>query len=94
MVENKDVVQRVQVKFNEIMEEARKQKPSVIGEDLMEEVVNGLKKKKAKDNEGWKNEMIIDGGKEMVASLTKMTNTVMEQYEIPEPWEHMNKKHS
>ena len=92
LVENKDVVQRVQVKFNEIMEKARKQKPSVIGEDLMEEVVNGLKKKKAKDNEGWKNEMIIDGGKEMVASLTKMTNTVMEQYEIPEPWEHMTIK--
>ena len=89
MVENVNTVKRVNGKFDEIMEKASKQEPKVIDDEIMEEVVNGLKKKKAKDNDGWKNEMIKDGGKEMVASLTKMTNVVMEKYEIPEPWMHM-----
>ena len=92
MDENEDVVKEVNKKFDRIMKTAYEQEPITITEEMMEEIVNGLKKKKARDNEGWNNEMLIDGGKEMVVSLTKMVNEVIKKYEIPIPWLHMTIK--
>lgn len=87
--ENRQTVEKVEKKFAEIMTRAAEQDPLEISEEVVERKVKGLKKRKARDNEGWNNEMIIYGGKEMVKSVTKMANTVMCKYEIPTPWLHM-----
>ena len=87
--ENADVVGKVEEKFNKIMETAQKQTPMQITEETVRNVLSTLKRKKARDNEGWNNEMLLDGGDEMVKSLVEMTNQFMKEYEIPEPWDHM-----
>jgi hypothetical protein len=87
--ENRQTVEKVEKKFAEIMTRAAEQDPAEISEEVVERKVKGLKKRKARDNEGGNNEMIIYGGKEMVKSVTKMANTVMCKYEIPTPWLYM-----
>ena len=59
---------------------------------IIKGIIDGLKKRKARDNEEWNNEMLIDGGDEMVLSLVKMFNAVMKEYVVPEPWENMTVK--
>ena len=61
-------------------------------EEQVKEVVNKLKKKKAKDATSWKNEFIIDGGEEMIYSLKNITNQVDKQKKIPHDWEKMDIK--
>ena len=87
--ENKVTVNKVEEKFTEIMQKAMEQDPLEISEEVVEKIVSGLKKRKAHDMEGWNNEMIINGGKEMITSLAKMVNTVMGKYEVPMPWLYM-----
>ena len=87
--ENRETVEKVEKKFEEIMKRAAEQDPITISEETVERTVQGLKKRKARDNEGWNNEMMINGGKEMIKSLTKMVNIVMCKYEVPIPWLHM-----
>lgn len=36
--------------------------------------IKKLKRKKAPDVDGWKNEMILDGGEDMVEAITMMFN--------------------
>ena len=45
-----------------------------------------MKKKKAEDIEGWRNEIIIHGGEEMIKSLILMCNRILEDDEIPIEW--------
>ena len=52
MEENKDAVTKVNTKFDKIMQAAYEQEPITITEETMERIVNGLKKRKARDNEG------------------------------------------
>ena len=40
----------------------------------IEEAIKELKKKKSKDEWGWNNEIVIEGGKEMNVSLIKLFN--------------------
>ena len=61
--ENEEVVRKVEEKFAQIMKRAEEQEPKVIDEKIVENVIASLKRKKAKDIEGWNNEMVIDGGK-------------------------------
>ena len=87
--ENKEIVQKVEDKFNKIMKKASEQEPIQVDRDVIEKVVTGLKKKKARDVEGWNNEMMIHGGEEMILSLMGMVNMVMRKYEIPNQWFYM-----
>ena len=86
------IVKAVEEKFNRIMEEGRKQKPKKTDKDTVTCIVKGLKRKKARDNDGWNNEVMIDGGDEMVDSLVKMTDMVQEKAEIPKAWKEMTIK--
>ena len=52
----------------------------------VEMICKKLKKKKAQDAEGWKNELMIHGGSEMIISLTIMCNKVLREEDIPEEW--------
>ena len=48
------------------------QEPLEITKDLVEIAIKKLKRKKAADEEKWTNEMIVEGGDEMVNSITYM----------------------
>ena len=87
--ENKETVQKVEEKFNKIMKKASEQEPIDVEREVIEKVVTGLKKKKARDVEGWNNEMMIYGGEEMILSLLSMINMVMRRYDLPNQWLHM-----
>jgi len=50
-----------------------------------------LKRGKAKDNEGWSNEMVIEGKEEMVKSL-EIFNMIMKEGEIPRQWQNVKIK--
>ena len=89
---NRDVVKIVEKKFDKIMAEGCKQTPKKTDIEMVSKVVNGLKRRKAQDDEGWNNEMMMDGGTEMVESLTKMADAIQQREEIPNPWNHMTIK--
>ena len=51
-----------------------------------------LKIKKARDEDGWSNEMIKYGGQEMCKSLKIMMNRILKEEIIPEQWKKMRLK--
>eukprot|EP00794_Sanderia_malayensis_P004142 gene4142-4695_t len=60
-----------------------------------EEVVAGikqLKKKKAADMDGIKNEILIYGGADMENSITALLNRILKEKEIPSSWQQMKIK--
>lgn len=67
-----------------------KQKEITI-EDL-EVAKKQLKKKKAKDRDGWNNELIIEGGKEMDASIVNILNQIQQEKSIVKEWTEMTIK--
>ena len=87
--ENQEAVQKVEKKFKRIMEESLRQPPIKTDTELVENVVRGLKRGKARDCEDWNNEMIVDGGDEMVKSLVKLADMVKGNLEIPTQWKFM-----
>ena len=91
--ENKEVVTQVDKKFAEILRKAKEQIPKKTDQEMMEKIVSGLKKGKARDSEDWNNEMIINGGNEMVRSLVLMADEVKEKLEIPKQWQSMKSAH-
>ena len=58
----------------------------------VQQTIKKLKSKKAPDEEGWGNELIKMGGKEMVISIWMMFNRVLKDGIIPEQWEAMKIK--
>ena len=89
MPENKEVVQNVELKFRKMMDEAMKQKPLKTEEVLVTKTIKDIKKGKARDSQDWNNEMMKDGGAEMIKSIAKMADKVKERYEVPEQWNLM-----
>ena len=64
-------------------------KPRKSSNKEVEEVVNKLDTRKAKDSDNWSNEIIVEGGNEMVNSLVKIFNAVDESMCIPDEWKKM-----
>ena len=81
--------QEVQKELGCIQEVAKKQEPLKIEKEDVEEVICKLKKKKAEDYSGWKNELMIFGGDEMTKSLVMMYNNITEQLTIPNQWNNV-----
>ena len=90
--ENKDTVQKVEREFKDIIDRGKKQKPKKTNPEVVGTVVKELKRKKARDTYGWNNEMIMDGGLEMVESIRKMADVIQEKGETPNPWNYMTIK--
>ena len=55
-------------------------------EDEIRKAMNNMKRKKCPDPEGWKNEIIIDGGEPMVKCLSLMLKKIGEEKKIPSQW--------
>ena len=68
---------------------ASSQAPRITTMKEIEDVVNKLNPKKAKDSSSWKNSLIKEGGKEMNISLKNIVNEVDRQRKIPNEWEIM-----
>ena len=82
-------VKRVNEMFGKIMERGKKQEKQNITNDDIKEALSKLKKKKCKDSEGWNNEIMLEGGEEMISSLRKMTDQILTAESIPTQWQLM-----
>mgnify|MGYP001800575693 CR=1 FL=1 len=69
-----------------IEKKGKQQQPINIEEEDIEKVIKTLKRRKAGDQEGWRNEMLICGGKEMVRSLAILFNRISKEMELPTQW--------
>ena len=71
---------------------AENQEPLEITKDLVEIAIKILKRRKAADEEKWTNEMILEGGDEMVNSITYMFREISVTQQIPNQWKTMRIK--
>ena len=90
--ENMKIKEAVERKVEGIMERAKQQGAMRVTTEVVRKVVRNLKKRKAGDIEGWKNEMISGGGEEMVKTLTGLFNKILTEMETPRQWEEMRIK--
>ena len=88
-IEEERAEEEVNKIFNGIMKLAEQQKPMKVSDEEVECVVKSLKRRKAADREGWRNEDVLEGGEEMKKSITKLTNQILESYSIPAQWNNM-----
>ncbi len=87
--EEKEVEELVEIQWKAMKAIADGQKPRVTTIEEVEAVVKNLDPKKAKDASSWKNNIIKEGGKEMIESLQKICNQIDSQKKIPKEWERM-----
>ena len=84
-----DREKEVEELFQKVMEAGKLQRPIKVDDSDVREAIGNLKKKKAKDIQGWRNEIVIEGGEEMVISIKKMCNEIITKEELPIDWEEM-----
>ena len=63
--------------------------PRITSYEEVEKVVKELNPRKAQDQCRWKNNMMKEGGEEMIKSLVKISNQVDKQKTIPLEWQRM-----
>ena len=71
---------------------AKKQPPRITSREEVQDIVKKLDPKKAKDEDSWKNDIIKEGGEEMISSITNIVNAVDSQRVIPHEWQRMQIK--
>ena len=71
---------------------AKDQEPLKFEDEDIKKGIKLLKRRKAADCQGWKNEMIIHGGREMERSIKKMFNRILQENRVPKEWESMKIK--
>ena len=67
-------------------------KQEEVEEEEVNKIIKKLKRRKAKDSQEWKNEMIICGGEEMSKSIVKVFNNIQKEKKTPAEWEEMRIK--
>ena len=72
--------------FRNIMKLAKEQIPVLTRAQEVEEAVHELRTGKCKDESGWCNEMILNGGPEMIKSLLKLFNMMELEKTVPSQW--------
>ena len=84
--------EEVEKTFTMIESVAETQEGMIVEEETVRKVIAKLKRGKAGDTQGWTNEMLMEGGDEMVKSVTLMFNVINTHCNIPEEWEVMKIK--
>ena len=56
-------------------------------DEEIEEAIKKLKRKKAADEEGWKSEIILDGGSDLKSSFKLMMKELLKNKVVPKEWE-------
>ena len=87
--------QRCEGKYGEEIEEnvervyksmelvAEREESEPIEEELVRKIIGQLKKKKSSDRDGWRNELVKQGGEEMIRSMTIISDNVIGAMNIP-----------
>ena len=88
----KKAEEEVEKTFTMIERVAETQEGMIVEEETVRKVIAKLKRGKAGDTQGWTNEMLMEGGDEMVKSVTLMFNVINTHCNIPEEWEVMKIK--
>ena len=88
-METEKIVEEV-INQIEAISEIREQQE--VGINEVQSVTKKLKKRKATDCDGWKNEMLMYGGNEMVKSLVKIFNNIQKSKKLPDEWSEMRIK--
>ena len=68
------------------------EKKKLIEEEEAGKVIDSLKLKKSKDEQGWQNENVIYGGRVVKENLVKIFNQVIMQNKTPKQWSKMRIK--
>ncbi len=87
-----EIERSVDGRFKSIKMIADMQRPVEITEEHIRNTIKTLKRKKASDIQKWTNEMILEGGEEMLKSVTLMFNAITQQQKIPAQWTNMKIK--
>ena len=90
-IDEKNAEADIAEKFENIMREAKCQPPLAITEEEVEKEIKKLKRKKASDEEGWRNEMLQYGGYEMNKSIWHIIEELQKEG-VPTEWEWMKIK--
>ena len=90
--ECKRAERKVEEKINNIRNIAKTQDPLKVTPEEVRKVVNELKRKKAPDTEGFRNEYVKGGGEEMIVSLVVLFNAILKELSAPEQWEKVKVK--
>jgi hypothetical protein len=90
-VKASDEIERRQEKvietvFKERMDQAKDQDVTYTTDSEIKTGIKLLKRKKCKDGSGWNNEIILNGGEEMIKSLRKIFNEIERQRMVPTQW--------
>ncbi len=75
--------------FENIMKITAQQTTTYTTMSEIEEAIKELKKKKCKDEWGWNNEIVIEGGNEMKKSLLKLFNRMEVERVAPQMWSNV-----
>ena len=84
--EGREIEKIVEKTMKRIEQITKNKKIEEVTAEEMNNAIKKLKKRKAKDREGWKNEMIINGGKDMQTSFKKMLKQIVEHKIVPKEW--------
>ena len=76
----------VECTFKKVLAEAEEKETIFTTLEEVQDAMKFLKKKKSKDGSGWNNEVIMNGGEEMVKSLHKIFNKMEKERVVPEQW--------
>ena len=76
----------VECTFKKVLAEAEEEATIFTTLEEVQDAMKFLKKKKSKDGSGWNNEVIMNGGEEMVKSLHKIFNKMEKERVVPEQW--------
>lgn len=82
----------VEKKIKNMKEVANTQEALTVTKKEINDVVRKLKRRKAPDSGGWRNEMLKEGGGEMIKSLKIIFNEIFRNMIIPEQWEKVTVK--
>ena len=76
----------VDTAFKKVMEQAAAQEIRYTTYGEIRTGIKSLKRRKCKDGSGWNNEVILNGGEEMIKSLKKIFNEIETLRMVPEQW--------
>ena len=79
-------------KIDQMKRVAQKQEPLKISEEQIGMVINRLKRRKARNEEVWKNESLKEGGREMRKSIVILFQDLLNEMYVPKQWEEMKIK--
>ena len=84
--------QVINLVFDNVIRLANSLPTKLTTDNEIKTAVNQLKRKKCNDSEGWNNEIILEGGNEMINSLKNLFNKMETERFTPRQWKEVQIK--